>query len=81
MLRVVTGDEGRAEMCAALDEIVLQGAQRMLAAALEAEVDAYIAGLVKRLDEDAGAWSRVTATPSPHHHHRRWADRGASSSG
>ena len=45
MLRVVTDDDARAEMVAALDEIVLDGARRMLAAALEAEVDAYIAGL------------------------------------
>jgi putative transposase len=51
MLRVVTDDEGRAEMSAALDEIVLDGARRMLAAALEAEVDAYIAGLAGERDE------------------------------
>lgn len=51
MLRVVTDDESRAEMRSALDEIVLDGAQRMLAAALEAEVDAYIAGLAGERDE------------------------------
>jgi len=51
MLRVVTDDEGRAEMRSALDEIVLDGAQRMLVAALEAEVDAYIAALVNERDE------------------------------
>ena len=51
MLRVVTDDDGRAEMRSALDEIVLDGAQRMLAAALEAEVDAYIAALVCERDE------------------------------
>jgi putative transposase len=51
MLRVVTDDEGRAEMRAALDEIVLDGARRMLAAALEAEVDAYIVGLAGERDE------------------------------
>ncbi len=51
MLRVVTDDEGRAEMRSALDEIVLEEAQRMLAAALEAEVDAYIAGLADQRDE------------------------------
>jgi putative transposase len=50
MLRVVTDDEGRAEMRAVLDEIVLDGARRMLAAALEAEVDAYIAGLAGERD-------------------------------
>jgi putative transposase len=51
MLRVVTDDEGRAEMRAALDEIVLDGARRMLAAALEAEVDGYVAGLTGERDE------------------------------
>ena len=51
MLRVVTDDNGRAEMRSALDEIVLDGAQRMLAAALEAEVDAYIAALARERDE------------------------------
>ena len=39
-------------MRSALDEIVTEGARRMLAAALEAEVDAYIAGLVDERDED-----------------------------
>jgi len=51
MLRVVTDGVGGAEMGAALDEIVLDGARRMLAAALEAEVDAYIAGLAGERDE------------------------------
>lgn len=51
MLTVVTDDDARAEMRWALDEIVLEGARRMLAAALEAEVDAYIAGLADQLDE------------------------------
>jgi putative transposase len=51
MLRVVTDDEGRAEMRSALDEIVLDGARRMLAAALEAEVDAYVAELADQRDE------------------------------
>jgi hypothetical protein len=48
MLRVVTDDESRGELRAALDEIVLDGARRMLAAALEAEVDAYIARAGRR---------------------------------
>jgi transposase-like protein len=51
MLRVVTDDDARAEMRWALDEIVLDGAQRMLAAALETEVDAYVAGLAGERDE------------------------------
>jgi putative transposase len=51
MLRVVTDEESRGELRAALDEIVLDGARRMLAAALEAEVDAYIAGLAGERDD------------------------------
>ena len=51
MLTVVTDDGAGAEMRSVLDEIVLDGARRMLAAALEAEVDAYIAGLAGELDE------------------------------
>lgn len=53
MSRVVTDDDTRAEMRRASDEIALEGARRMLAAALEAEADAYIAGLADELD-DAG---------------------------
>jgi hypothetical protein len=41
MLRVVT-DDGRSEMRVELDEIVREGARRMLAAALEAEAAAYV---------------------------------------
>jgi putative transposase len=51
MLRVVTDDDARAEMRSSLDEIVLDGARRMLAAALEAEADGYIARLAGELDE------------------------------
>jgi putative transposase len=51
MLRVVTDDDARAEMRSALDEIVLEGARRMLAAVLEAEVDAYVAELADQRDE------------------------------
>ena len=51
MLRVVTDDDAGAEMRAGLDEVVLEGAQRMLAAALEAEADAYIARLAGELDD------------------------------
>lgn len=51
MLRVVTDEQGGAEMRSALDEIVAEGARRMLAAALEAEVDAYITALVDERDE------------------------------
>jgi transposase-like protein len=52
MLRVVTDEAARAETAWAIDEICAEGARRMLAAALEAEVDAYVHGLVDELDED-----------------------------
>jgi transposase-like protein len=51
MLRVVADEDAGAEWTSALDQIVADGARRMLAAALEAEVDAYIAGLADQLDE------------------------------
>jgi transposase-like protein len=51
MLRVVTDDDARAEMRSSLDEIVLEGARRMLAAALEIEADDYIARLAGEMDE------------------------------
>ena len=51
MLTVVTDDDARAELTAGLDEIVREGARRMLAAALEAEVDAYIEAMAGELSE------------------------------
>lgn len=51
MLRVVTDDDSRAEMSSAIDEICAEGARRMLAAALEAEVDAYVTALADERDE------------------------------
>jgi transposase-like protein len=51
MLRVVTDDDARALARSSLDEIVLEGARRMLAAALQAEADDYIACLASELDE------------------------------
>jgi transposase-like protein len=42
MLRVVLEDEARQEFALTLDEICRRGAERMLAVALEAEVDAYL---------------------------------------
>jgi len=51
MLRVVTDDGGSAETGSAIDEICAEGARRMLAAALEAEVDAYICALADERDD------------------------------
>jgi len=51
MLRVVADERASAELGSSLDEIVREGARRMLAAALEAEVVAYVSGLVDEVDE------------------------------
>ena len=50
MLKVVAVESSRGELRSAIDGIVVEGARRMLAAALEAEVDAYIDGLAGELD-------------------------------
>ncbi len=50
MLSVVNAD-GTTETRSLIDDIVREGARRMLAAALEAEVDAYIAELAGERDE------------------------------
>lgn len=42
MLRVLAEDDARQEFALTLDEICRRGAERMLAFALEAEVDAYL---------------------------------------
>ncbi|MER7835334.1 IS256 family transposase [Streptomyces sp. NPDC096040] len=51
MLSVVNDDSTTANGSSLIDEIVREGARRMLAAALEAEVNAYIAELVDKRDE------------------------------
>jgi putative transposase len=52
MLRVVADEQAGAELALGLDEIVREGARRMLAAALEAEVDAYVAAFVDETDDE-----------------------------
>jgi putative transposase len=51
MLRVVADDQARAELATDLDELLRLGARRMLAVALEAEVQAYIAAHTELVDE------------------------------
>jgi transposase-like protein len=51
MLRVHVETSADAELAATLDELVAEGARRMLAAALEAEVDTYVSGLSGERDE------------------------------
>jgi len=52
MLRVLTDDDARAELHVGLDEIVREGARRMLAVALEAEVDAYVVAFADERDDN-----------------------------
>ncbi len=52
MLRVVADDGAGAELTLGLDEICREGARRMLAAALEAEADAYVESLVDEVGGD-----------------------------
>src|SRR5829696_7283090 len=51
MLSVVTDAQAHDGLCLDLDELVREGARRMLAAALEAEVDAYLAAHAVERDE------------------------------
>jgi hypothetical protein len=51
MLRVVTDDQRRAEAAIGLDEIVREGARRMLALALEAKADADVAAVADERDK------------------------------
>jgi hypothetical protein len=51
MLRVVTDEPAGEELAVTLDEICREGARRMLATALEAEVDAYLAAHAEERDE------------------------------
>ncbi|MBA2698880.1 MAG: IS256 family transposase [Nocardioidaceae bacterium] len=52
MLRVVADDDANAELALDLDAICREGARRMLAVALVAERDAYLAALADEVDED-----------------------------
>ena len=60
-----------------LDEIVREGARRMLAAALQAEVDAYVDALVEQLDEDG----HRLVVRNGHHEPRTVTDRGGGGRG
>jgi putative transposase len=51
MLSVVTDEAARSELTMSLDELAREGARRMLAAALEAEVDLYLAAFAELVDE------------------------------
>jgi len=51
MLSVVADEAARTELHADLDGLAREGARRMLAAALEAEVDEYLAAYAAKRDE------------------------------
>jgi putative transposase len=51
MLSVVVDEQARAELTTDLDELFREGARRMLAVALEGEVEAYIAAHSQEVDE------------------------------
>src|SRR5512147_641152 len=68
MLRVAADESSHAELAAGLDEIVREGARRMLAAALEAEVEAYLAAHAHERDE---ARRRVVVVRNGHARPRR----------
>jgi len=64
MLNVVPDPAGRGSSAPSslFDEIVREGARRMLAEALQAEVEAYIAGLAGERDENG---RRLALLPFP----------------
>jgi putative transposase len=64
MLSVVTDEAARSELTMSLDELAREGARRMLAVALEAEVDAYIACFAEQTDE-RGHWLVVRNGHAP----------------
>jgi hypothetical protein len=61
---LVADEQARAELRQGLDELAREGARRMLAAALEAEVDDYLAAHAAERDDRGFGWWSVTATPA-----------------
>ena len=87
MLTVVPGaadadDPRRPDGVALIDEIVREGARRMLAEALQAEVDDYIAQFADERDDNGRRWWCATAPTSPARSsparaRSRWSRRGS----
>lgn len=65
MLRVVQDDPTRAELSSILDEVVPEGALRMLLAALDAEVDAYVESAKNDRDERGRALANRNGKARP----------------
>src|SRR4030095_16729015 len=61
MLSVATDGQAQDELRLDLDQLVREGARRMLAAALEAEVDAYLVAHAAERDESGRRLVRATA--------------------
>ena len=87
MLSVVTDEQTTSELRLELDEIVREGARRMLAAALEAEVDDYVAAYgsrARRARPPAGGPQRprrASGTSPPRPARSRSARRGSTTAG
>jgi hypothetical protein len=87
MLTVVSGDgsgheSGRGSSGSLIDEIVREGARWMLAEALQAQVDAYIAAFAAERDENAPAAGRTEWLSSePGDPDQRGRDRGDGAAG
>ena len=64
MLSVIADEAAQAELHTDLDGLACEGARRMLAAALEAEVDAYLAAFAAERDEGGRRLVVRTATPA-----------------
>jgi hypothetical protein len=62
MLRVITPTQMHDELGLDLDQLVREDAKRMLAVALEAEVDAYLAAMPPTGTRAADGWWSATAT-------------------
>ncbi|MEV6808947.1 hypothetical protein [Streptomyces sp. NPDC051129] len=81
MLNVVS-DDGTTPNGSLIDEIVPDGARRMLAVALEAEVDASIVEVAGQQD---GNGRRLVVRNGYHQpqrvHHRGWGERGEGAPG
>ena len=86
MLSVVVDEQARAELAIDLDELFCEGARRMLAVALEAEVEAYITAHAELVDEPATGWWCATGTRRgarwpPGWARSRWSARGSMTGG
>jgi hypothetical protein len=81
MLRVHVDEAADAELSTTLGELVAEGARRILAAAIEAVVDAYVTALADEREARATAWWCATACQCPVTGHRSGTHRGPDPTG